>query len=631
MNKKFLAKLLVLTAILGAAFLFPSLAGSEPKIAQAGPTTDIWWPTNGAKLSGSHPFKALLQNTDVNSYTMYWQVDNGQLNKMETNHSDYPHKEVTVDLSGWTWRGNDTYKITFLSKDNTGATISERSVNVYINNTNSGAAKPAASPTPKPAESVILTPSPTPTAPVVTKPAPSPSTPPTQNHDSPAPSAPQPISAATEVWWPANNVNITGSQPFKAVLKDIDLSKYKMYWQVDGGALSLMPDNYTDYPHKETVADINWNWKGQGPYTITFVAKDLTGKEISKKNVVIHNPNGVLPKNEAVVPQPSTPVVTEPTIPAVPQPSVPAVTNPTPTNPIVTAPTSDNPFAGSTFYVNPNSNAKRQADLWRNSRPADAAMMDKIAANPDAKWVGNWNSNIQADVKAYVDEATSKGGMPVLIAYNIPGRDCGHYSAGGAANAENYKTWIRGLADGIGNRKAAVILEPDALAGITCLDSQGQASRNALIKDAISVLKAKGNVAVYVDAGHSNWIGVDEMAARLKNAGIENAHGFALNVSNYNVTSDQITYGTKLSGLLGGKHFVVDTSRNGQGPLGSEWCNPAGRGLGIRATTNTGNPLVDAYMWLKNPGESDGTCNGGPSAGVWWPEYALGLAQKAAF
>jgi endoglucanase len=53
--------------------------------------------------------------------------------------------------------------------------------------------------------------------------------------------------------------------------------------------------------------------------------------------------------------------------------------------------------------------------------------------------------------------------------------------------------------------------------------------------------------------------------------------------------------------------------------------------LGTRPTAASGDPLVDAFLWIKYPGESDGTCAGGPSAGAWWPSYALELAQAAAF
>ncbi|MFJ4217673.1 glycoside hydrolase family 6 protein, partial [Streptomyces hydrogenans] len=59
------------------------------------------------------------------------------------------------------------------------------------------------------------------------------------------------------------------------------------------------------------------------------------------------------------------------------------------------------------------------------------------------------------------------------------------------------------------------------------------------------------------------------------------------------------------------------------------WCNPPGRSLGVPPTDRTGDALVDAYLWIKRPGDSDGQCRGGPSAGTWWPEYALGLARRA--
>ena len=49
----------------------------------------------------------------------------------------------------------------------------------------------------------------------------------------------------------------------------------------------------------------------------------------------------------------------------------------------------------------------------------------------------------------------------------------------------------------------------------------------------------------------------------------------------------------------------------------------------IDPTTQTGLPLVDGYLGVKTPGESDGPCNGGPRAGQWWPEYALGLSRTA--
>ena len=116
------------------------------------------------------------------------------------------------------------------------------------------------------------------------------------------------------------------------------------------------------------------------------------------------------------------------------------------------------------------------------------------------------------------------------------------------------------------------------------------------------------------------------MAEHLRRSALDQADGFALNVSNFIPTPESIRYGERISALVGGKHFIIDTSRNGAGGNG-EWCNPRGQALGAMPTTRPGNPLVDAFLWIKQPGESDGTCNGGPKAGKWWPEYALELAR----
>ena len=226
-----------------------------------------------------------------------------------------------------------------------------------------------------------------------------------------------------------------------------------------------------------------------------------------------------------------------------------------------------------------------------------------------------------------VTAATQAGKLAHLVAYNIPERDCGGYSAGGLATPDAYRAWIQGLANGINNRKAVVILEPDAMAGSDCLDAAQRLVRYSLLSTAVTTLSDKG-ATVYIDAGHPTWLSAAEAASRLSQAGIAGARGFALNVSNFNSTEATVAYGNQVSALAGNKPFVVDTSRNGLGP-GTGWCNPAGRALGRKPGPGTGR--VDAYLWIKSPGESDGTCNGGPIAGAWWPEYALGLAQRATY
>ena len=286
-----------------------------------------------------------------------------------------------------------------------------------------------------------------------------------------------------------------------------------------------------------------------------------------------------------------------------------------------------NPFAGKRLYVDPNSTARRQAETLRRSRPQDAALLQQIADRPVARWLGDWVHDIGKEVDAAVSTITRAGALPVFVAYNIPGRDCGSYSAGGANGSDAYRRWIQGFANGIRGRDAIVVLEPDALPGLDCLSAQGQQDRMALLRDAVHTLKRQ-RAAVYIDAGNARWRSAETMAARLKQVDVASADGFSLNVSNYMNNAANIAYGERLSRLIGGKHFIIDTSRNGLGTA-TDWCNPRGQALGVAPTTNTGHPLVDAFLWIKQPGESDGTCQGGPKAGSWWNEIAIELSRAA--
>lgn len=287
-----------------------------------------------------------------------------------------------------------------------------------------------------------------------------------------------------------------------------------------------------------------------------------------------------------------------------------------------------NPFQGRRLWVDPNSAAKRQAETWERTRPQDAALIRRIADQPVARWLGGWVRDIGREVRQAVSTITGSGALPVFVAYNIPYRDCGSYSAGGSATATAYRRWIRDFAEGLGGRDAIVILEPDALAGMDCLGAGGQRERLSLLREAVTVLRAQ-RASVYIDAGHVNWHAPEEIARRLKLAGIDQAAGFALNVSNFAPTDRNVAYGERVSRLVGGKHFIIDTSRNGLQTTSREWCNPRGRALGVAPTTSTGHPLVDAFLWVKAPGESDGTCGGGPQAGSWWSTYALELSRLA--
>lgn len=283
------------------------------------------------------------------------------------------------------------------------------------------------------------------------------------------------------------------------------------------------------------------------------------------------------------------------------------------------------PWGSKPLYVESDNSALTYAR--NNPSATGAALINRMGQQPVAKWFGGWSGDPYNAANQYVTAAVSAGAMPIMVVYNIPIRDCGSYSAGGAASRAAYNQWIDGLANGINGRATIVILEPDGLGLMSCLNAADKQLRYDMLKRAVQVLAAKGAL-VYIEA--STWVSPADMAAQLNNAGIQNAQGFAINASGYNWISDMINYGIQLSGMVGGKRFVIDTSRNGAGPTSdAQWCNPPGRALGTTPTTKTASPLVDAYLWIKTPWESDGTCNGGPSAGQPNWTYAIGLAQAA--
>ncbi|MDT9701201.1 glycoside hydrolase family 6 protein [Streptomyces sp. P17] len=287
------------------------------------------------------------------------------------------------------------------------------------------------------------------------------------------------------------------------------------------------------------------------------------------------------------------------------------------------------------FWVNPEGNAAQQVAAYEKAgKDSDAEQIRKIAEQPTGEWIGP--ENPEEEARGFTEAADKAGRTALLVLYNIPRRDCGQYSQGGAADGNAYRAWIDGVAKGIGDRSATVVLEPDAVLHLVdgCTPDEFHEERYDLLKGAIEKLKSLKNTKVYLDAGNAGWGNPDQIFEPLRRAGIDQADGFSVNVSNFYTTEESIQYGKNLSAKVGNKPFVIDTSRNGNGPYaegdpGERWCNPPGRALGETPTTKTADPLVDAYVWVKRPGESDGECKGGPKAGQWWPDYALKLAKAS--
>ncbi|MGP3633513.1 glycoside hydrolase family 6 protein [Streptomyces sp. 24-1644] len=292
------------------------------------------------------------------------------------------------------------------------------------------------------------------------------------------------------------------------------------------------------------------------------------------------------------------------------------------------------PKDGAPFWVDPDGTAARQAAGYAEyGDDRNAELIRKIARQPVGEWIGP--DNAEDEVKGVTEAAEKADREALLVLYNIPHRDCGQFSKGGASDGNTYRAWLENVAKGIGDRRATVILEPDALLHLVdgCTPQEFHEERYDLLKGAVQRLKQQPGTTVYVDAGNAGWQSPDALFEPLQRAGVGEADGFAVNVSNFQTTAASTDFGKRLSAKVGNKPFVIDTSRNGNGPYdggdpAENWCNPPGRALGETPTTRTGDDLIDAYLWIKRPGESDGNCKGGPNAGEWWPEYALGLAGQ---
>ncbi len=370
-----------------------------------------------------------------------------------------------------------------------------------------------------------------------------------------------------------------------------------------------------------------------------------------------------------------------------------AAPKPSPVVPSTTphAPDGVNPFEGAHLYINPD--YAKTVEGLAVAHPDDAALLKKMATFPTAIWL-SWIADTK-DVGRYLDDALAKqkaGGKPevvTFVVYDLPNRDCnaassaGELSADDAGEAGYQHRYIDVIAAAFAAHpdvRIAAVLEPDSLANLVtnlqnpkCEAAQGIYKRG--IAYAITKLSLP-NVFLYLDAAHAGWLGwpknLGRSVAMYKEVltmagGADRIRGFALNVSNYDpakdatnpkrqldaAPDDELGYVGDLSKALDaagitGKGFVIDTGRDGKGYIRSSpgnWCNIKGAGLGERPRAAPA-PKVDAYLYIKVPGESDGTADskatrfdencvsedatpGAPEAGKMFDAYLINLLKNA--
>ncbi len=315
---------------------------------------------------------------------------------------------------------------------------------------------------------------------------------------------------------PSDNSYAAGTVSLSSKVDGLEPAEYEMFWATSEGQWNRMETNSTTKISSAVVDISSWNWQTNGIYKIRFIALVKSDWKPIEQSIVIN-------KGTA----PSTSV----------QSSLPSVGAPV--------------LAVDKLFIDPQSTPAQKLVSSPNN-PA----LKAIASQPIAHWFGDWNTSVKEDIDAYVTRASAAGAIPTLVLYNIPKRDCGSYSSGGANSQAQYLMWVRQVSEGIKDRKAIVIVEPDALASMDCLSTFEKTQRMDTIAQAVdSVKNAKTNV--YIDAGHASWHSASTIASRLRSAGIANADGFSLNISNFRTTNESTSYGMSIASKINNKHFVI--------------------------------------------------------------------------
>lgn len=290
----------------------------------------------------------------------------------------------------------------------------------------------------------------------------------------------------------------------------------------------------------------------------------------------------------------------------------------------------------------------------RRGQAGKAALLGKIALQPQFKWFGRWNENDKGGTygaaRNYVERVAEEqpGSVPQIVVMRHQGKACHkRYTAGGEAEDARTRRWYDQFAAGIGDARVVIGFEPDSLGTIDCLAFSRRKARLDLLRYGVDVFSKLPNATVYIEAGASDWEPAARTAKQLNYLGIHKVRGFMLNVTHKDWTAANVKHGAELSRLTGGKHFIVNTSENGRGPVHYRrwisrkdpkvwrrvniWCHAQKRGLGPAPTTSTlRSDIVDAYLYVNRPGYSAGSCNGGPlPIGSWWANRALDLARHS--
>jgi endoglucanase len=277
---------------------------------------------------------------------------------------------------------------------------------------------------------------------------------------------------------------------------------------------------------------------------------------------------------------------------------------------------------------------------------AEASLLAKIADQPEANRFSLYSAGggpgaVYGQVHKIVCDnmAADPNSIPIFTTFFL-------YQAGYCetkstilAHRATFERQINEMARGIDRRPAVMLLELDAVGASRCMQRNGGLPYwEADMRYESEKMAALPHTVVYIEGGYADGNDPRYTAKVLNAAGISKIRGFFTNDTHEDWTINEVRWGQRVSRLTHGANFIVNTATNGQGPLipanrvrsGNEiLCNPPGRGIGPLPQVNPGPAHVDAFLWTAPPGNSSGSCNGGPAAGSFWPAKAEGMSERA--
>ncbi len=283
-------------------------------------------------------------------------------------------------------------------------------------------------------------------------------------------------------------------------------------------------------------------------------------------------------------------------------------------------------------------------EVLRVSRPVQE--LEKIATEPEAQRFSAFSSGggpgaIRGQVNKIFcgNLSADPRSVPIISTYFAHPGVNGCSRGNIAAAMPVFRRRIDEMASTTGNHPAVYLLELDALGSSACYARAGAMSAwEAMLRYEVDKMAALPHTVVYLEAGYSDSNGAAYTARALNKIGIGRIRGFFTNDTHINWTINEVRWAEKISRMTRGAHYIVNTAQNGNGPLinrnrvrygNEDLCNPPRRGLGPLPTTNTGFPHADAFLWTHVPGNSSGSCNGGPPSGSFWTAKAIDLASLA--